>query len=80
MAMFYSSLCSEVDCPIDSSLLEGLQAANKAELEKLDETIKDAEENLGDTELKDALMARAEYLCKTGDKVREKRKVHMSLW
>ncbi len=71
MAMFYSPLCSDVGRPVDSSLLEELQVSNKAELTKLEEAITDAQENLGDTELKDALMARAEYLCKIGDKVRE---------
>lgn len=54
----------------DPSLLKELEEANRAELERLEEAITDAQENLGDTELKDALLARAEYLCKIGDKVR----------
>ena len=69
MGPFYSSLCSDVGRAVDSALLEELQASNKTELVKLDEAIRDAEENLGDTELKDALTAKAEYLCKIGDKV-----------
>ncbi len=69
MAKFYSSLCSETGRPLDPALLQELEAANSAELARLEEAIKDAQENLGDTELKDALMARAEYLCRTGDKV-----------
>ncbi|CAH3151120.1 unnamed protein product, partial [Porites lobata] len=35
---------------------------------KLHETLKDAEENLGETEMTDALYAKAEYLCQIGDK------------
>ena len=69
MAPFYSSLCSELGRPVDSELLQQLEAANKTELGRLDEAIEDAEKNLGDSELKDALLAKAEYLCRIGDKV-----------
>jgi len=34
-----------------------------------DEKIKDAEENLGESELREALLSKAEYLSKIGDKV-----------
>jgi 26S proteasome regulatory subunit N7 len=46
-----------------------MKLANKTELEKLEKAIEDAETNLGETEVRDALLTKAEYLCKIGDKV-----------
>lgn len=43
---------------------------NRKELEQLEEKIEDSEKNFGETEQRDALMAKAEYLCRVGDKVR----------
>ena len=68
MAPFYSTLCSELGRPLDSDLLSKMEAENKKELERLEETIEDAEKNFGETEQRDALLAKAEYLCKIGDK------------
>jgi len=41
-----------------------VQAANKDQLEQLESKIKDAEENLGETEVRDAMAAKADYLGK----------------
>jgi 26S proteasome regulatory subunit N7 len=46
-----------------------METANKAELEKLDERMKEAEKTEGESEISDALKARANYLTKIGDKV-----------
>ena len=78
MGPFYSSMCSELGREVDTSLLSELEAANKAELAKLEEGIEDATKNFGETEQRDALMAKAEYLCKIGDKVRRKRQRDIS--
>ena len=43
-----------------------MQSANQAKLQELEGKIKDAEENLGDTEVKEALTAKADYLCRIG--------------
>lgn len=69
MGPFYSSLCSEVGRAVDTSLQGQLERDNKEKLQQLEEAITDAEENLGDLEHKDALMAKAEYLSRIGDKV-----------
>ncbi len=69
MAPFYSSICAELGRDLDSDLLSKMEAENKAELGKLQEKIEDAEKNFGETEQRDALMAKAEYMCKIGDKV-----------
>ena len=69
MAPLYEELCTELKWPVDKPLLAKMQANNEEKFKKLDETLKDAEENLGETEITDALYAKAEYLCQIGDKV-----------
>lgn len=64
-----SLLSSQLDNS-NGSLLKELQENNKDELTKLDEKIKDAQDNLGETELSDALRNKASYLAKIGEKVR----------
>ena len=43
-----------------------MRTANEAQLSKLEASIKDAEENLGDIEVRDAFLAKADYLYKIG--------------
>ena len=69
MAPFYEELCTELKWSVDNSLLTKMKSNNEEMFKKLEETLKDAEENLGETEIRDALYAKAEYLCKIGDKV-----------
>ena len=53
----------------NSSLISTLSAKNDAELESMDKKLKDAEENLGDSEISELLRSKAMYLCRIGDKV-----------
>ena len=76
MVPFYKWVCSEVGRPLDSSLLAEMEEMNRKELEQLEEKIEDSEKNFGETEQRDALMAKAEYLCRVGDKVRVVEGVH----
>ena len=69
MAPLYEELAAELKWSVDKALLAKMQSNNEEMFKKLDETLKDAEENLGETEIRDALYAKAEYLCKIGDKV-----------
>ena len=69
MAPFYHATCVEMKITEDAKLFEKLTEKNRAELSRLDHNIEDAQENLGETELKDALLERAEYLSRIGDKV-----------
>ncbi|KAF8746733.1 proteasome-mediated ubiquitin-dependent protein catabolic process, partial [Rhizoctonia solani] len=55
---------------VDESTIAQLEAKNKEELEKLDARLKEAEETEGETEISDALRARASYLTRIGDKDR----------
>ena len=44
-----------------------MQQANETALKELEEKIADADENLGDIEVRDAHLAKSEYLCKIGE-------------
>ena len=70
MAPFYESVCAETGWTVDPDLLARLKSANKTKLASLEEAIEDSEKNFGETEQKEALQAKAEYLCRTGHKVR----------
>uniref|UniRef100_F7GY87 26S proteasome non-ATPase regulatory subunit 6 n=1 Tax=Callithrix jacchus TaxID=9483 RepID=F7GY87_CALJA len=68
MAPYYEALCKSLDWQIDMDLLNKMKKANEDELKRLDEELEDAEKNLGESEIRDAMMAKAEYLCRIGDK------------
>ncbi|CUA68397.1 26S proteasome non-ATPase regulatory subunit 6 [Rhizoctonia solani] len=57
-----------IDGLVDEATIARLEAKNKEELEKLDARLKEAEETEGETEISDALRARASYLTRIGDK------------
>jgi 26S proteasome regulatory subunit N7 len=56
--------------PLDKTLLAEMEAANEEELKKLDERLAEAEKIEGESEISDALKARANYLTRIGDEVR----------
>lgn len=60
----------QVPLPEDTALLERMEKANAEELKKLDERLEEAEKTEGETEIADALRARAMYFTRIGDKVR----------
>uniref|UniRef100_A0AAR2M1G6 26S proteasome non-ATPase regulatory subunit 6 n=1 Tax=Pygocentrus nattereri TaxID=42514 RepID=A0AAR2M1G6_PYGNA len=68
MAPYYEALCKELKWPVDSDLLGKMKKANEDELKRLDDVLEDAEKNLGESEIRDAMMAKAEYLIRIGDK------------
>ncbi|EFJ50115.1 26S proteasome regulatory complex [Volvox carteri f. nagariensis] len=68
LAPLYQYLCSELGWTLDSEKLGLMQAANAAKLAEFDEKQKDAEENLGETEVRDVMLARAEYLGSISDR------------
>lgn len=75
MAPYYEALCKSLDWQVDAELLSKMKKANEDELKRLDEELEDAEKNLGESEIRDAMMAKAEYLCRIGDKVGGPRRV-----
>merc|ERR1712142_461329 len=68
MAKFYEDTCNELGWPIDQVELQKMKDANKAKLTELEEKIEDAEKNQGETEIRDAMLAKAEHLCRVGEK------------
>lgn len=72
MAPLYEELCHELKWPVDQTLLAKMKKANEEKVKELGEKLKYAEENLGETEVRDALYSQGEYLCSIGDKVKKK--------
>ncbi|KAL5529785.1 hypothetical protein ACEPAG_5772 [Sanghuangporus baumii] len=58
----------QIPLPEDNALLERMDAANSEELKKLDERLEEARKTEGESEIADALRARANYLTRIGDK------------
>jgi len=69
MAPFYELICKEFNFPIDNNLLNQLKKTNEEKLKQIEEKLEDAQQNLGETEISDALISKAEYLAKIGYKV-----------
>lgn len=67
-APFYEHICGELGWQVDQARLEQVQSSNAQQLQELEDKIKDAEENLGETEVRDALHAKATFLGKIGDR------------
>lgn len=70
MAPYYSTLPPLTPPLISPETLTTIQAANTKTLETLDAALASAYETEGESEISDALRARANYLTKIGDKDR----------
>ena len=73
MAPYLKQITSLPSSPLhqlDPSILSTLEKANEEELAKLDARLEEAEKTEGESEISDALKARANYLTRIGDKVR----------
>ncbi|XP_050027134.1 26S proteasome non-ATPase regulatory subunit 6-like [Dermacentor andersoni] len=68
MAPFYEETCADLGWPVDQRLLNNMKTTNATEIEKLDSAIEDAEKNLSEMEVREAHLAKAEYLSRIGDK------------
>lgn len=60
----------QIPLPEDKALLERMEAENVEELKKLDARLEEAKKTEGESDIGDALRARATYLTRIGDKVR----------
>ena len=69
MTAFYEEIVQELGWSKDDALIKSMKAKNTEKMKQLDEAIEDAEKNLGETEIRDCMLAKAEYLCRIGDKV-----------
>jgi 26S proteasome regulatory subunit N7 len=68
MAPFYKSTCAMLGWPTDEVWLGAMEAANQAELDSLVEKLSNAEQNEGESEICAALLARAEFNMRIGEK------------
>ncbi|KAG5234226.1 26S PROTESOME SUBUNIT 6 [Salix viminalis] len=68
MVPLYETLMAESLLEKDQSLLDSMRAKNEDELKKLDEKIADAEENLGESEVREAHLAKSLFYIRIGDK------------
>lgn len=70
MLPFYKSLCEQFKWTPDEKLVAQMKEAIDKKVEELGATIKDAQENLGESEVREGLLARAEFFCRIGERVR----------
>nr|CAI5824840.1 unnamed protein product [Callosobruchus analis] len=68
MAPWYELICKDVGWKVDNNLLKTLKAKNEEQLKVLNEAIEDAEKNLGEMEVREAYLRKAEYYSRIGDK------------
>lgn len=68
MAPLYEILAKDLKWTVDAALLNRMKEENQKTLKTMDEAIEDARENLGESELREALLKKAEYLATIGDK------------
>lgn len=68
MAPFYLAIGEELG-GFDQKLFDKMKQANDEKIKKLDDSIVDAKENFGESEVREALLAKADYYNRIGDKV-----------
>ncbi|XP_045477302.1 26S proteasome non-ATPase regulatory subunit 6 [Harmonia axyridis] len=68
MAPFYELICKDSNWKKDVKLLSTMKTKNAEAIKKLDEAIEDAEKNLGEMEVREAYLKKAEYFSRIGDK------------
>merc|ERR1711894_659725 len=68
MAPFYEEVCAKFGWKVDPNLLKKMKDANEEKLKEIETAIEDAEKNLGETEVRDFMIKKGEYLCKIGNK------------
>eukprot|EP01096_Ripella_sp_DP13-Kostka_P014278 TRINITY_DN63_c0_g1_i1.p1 TRINITY_DN63_c0_g1~~TRINITY_DN63_c0_g1_i1.p1 ORF type:complete len:386 (-),score=214.52 TRINITY_DN63_c0_g1_i1:331-1488(-) len=68
MAPYYLSLCEKFGWEKNEELYTKMNEANQKKFTEFADKLKDAEENLGENEVREALLAHAEYLCQIGAK------------
>ncbi|MBA0794539.1 hypothetical protein Gohar_018858 [Gossypium harknessii] len=68
MTSYYETLVTDKVLELDQRLLESMRAKNEEEIKKLDEKIADAEENLGESEVREAHLAKSLYYIRIGEK------------
>ncbi|KAH9621718.1 hypothetical protein KSS87_007585 [Heliosperma pusillum] len=68
MVSLYESLTAKGVINLDQSVLDSMRSSIEDELKKLDEKIADAEENLGESEVREAHLEKSLFYIRIGDK------------
>ncbi|KAI3981797.1 hypothetical protein MKX01_027782 [Papaver californicum] len=68
MAPLYETLVANNVLEMDPKLLDSMRAKNAEELKKIDEKVADAEENLGESEVREAHLAKSLFFIRISDK------------
>ncbi|KAL0906671.1 hypothetical protein M5K25_025184 [Dendrobium thyrsiflorum] len=68
MVFLYDSLAVASVLEVDETLLDSMRKRIEEEIKKLDDKIADAEENLGESEVREAHLAKSLYFIRIGDK------------
>ncbi|UXI19053.1 Alpha-mannosidase [Sarcoptes scabiei] len=68
MAPFYKEVCETLKWPFDQELFDKMTKKNEDRIKELEFAIEDAEQNLGEMEVREANLAKAEYYSSIGDK------------
>jgi len=68
MAPFYEEVSVELKWVVDQKLLAMMKTANEAKIKELDDAVVDAEKNLGEMEVRDLMLKKAEYYSSIGAK------------
>ncbi|KAJ1974643.1 proteasome regulatory particle subunit [Dimargaris xerosporica] len=68
MAPWYALVCDDLAIPVNSNELTRMQQANQQALAQFETQLADAEETLGETEVSELLLKKAQYLAQIGDK------------
>lgn len=68
MAPFYEECGRDLGWQLDTVLLDRMKKNNETELKKMNSIIEDAEKSMGETEIREANLTKAEYLSRIGDK------------
>lgn len=68
LSPIYEYFSAQFGWDVDDLRLTGMKQRNAEKMKELDEKIKDAEENLGETDVRDACLAKADYYASIGDR------------
>lgn len=68
MGPFYEAVCSELKWSVDQSLVQKYSTENEKEIKRLEDKIQDAVENLGESEIREANLAKSNYYTIIGAK------------
>uniref|UniRef100_A0A2P2HY06 26S proteasome non-ATPase regulatory subunit 6 n=1 Tax=Hirondellea gigas TaxID=1518452 RepID=A0A2P2HY06_9CRUS len=68
MTPFYEECCKDLDWRMDDALLQKMKKANTDKLKELDSSIEEAETSMGESEIREAHLSKAEHFTRIGDK------------